>query len=133
MKKDNKGFSLVELIIVIAIMAVLVGLLAPQYLKYVNNSKVSTDISNAQEIATAVNVAFADDQYSAGTTAVTSMPDSSSFPTSKLDSSYNWVVTLGDNGVSKITLNGFEIYPEPKKGTKDGGAASTGYYTQYHK
>ena len=29
MKKDNKGFSLVELIIVIAIMAVLVGLLAP--------------------------------------------------------------------------------------------------------
>lgn len=31
----NKGFSLVELIIVIAIMAVLVGVLAPQFLKYV--------------------------------------------------------------------------------------------------
>ena len=29
----NKGFSLVELIIVIAIMAVLVGVLAPQYIK----------------------------------------------------------------------------------------------------
>ena len=34
-KNDNKGFSLVELIIVVAILAILVGLLAPQYLKYV--------------------------------------------------------------------------------------------------
>ena len=34
-QKNNKGFSLVELIVVIAIMAVLVGVLAPQFIKYV--------------------------------------------------------------------------------------------------
>ena len=39
----NKGFSLVELIIVIAIMAVLVGVLAPQYIKYLDKSKISAD------------------------------------------------------------------------------------------
>ena len=35
MKKDNKGFSLVELIIVIAIMAVLVG---PVYYKHLRSN-----------------------------------------------------------------------------------------------
>jgi len=42
-KMNNKGFSLVELIIVVAIMAVLVGVLAPQYIKYLDKSKVGAD------------------------------------------------------------------------------------------
>ena len=50
----NKGFSLVELIIVIAIMAVLVGVLAPQFLKYVERSRKSTDCQNATSIVTAL-------------------------------------------------------------------------------
>ena len=49
MKENNKGFSLVELIIVIAIMAVLVGVLAPQFIKYVESSKISTDMQNVQQ------------------------------------------------------------------------------------
>lgn len=55
-KMNNKGFSLVELIIVIAIMAILVAVLAPQYLKYVERSRNSTDIDNATEIVTALQV-----------------------------------------------------------------------------
>ena len=39
----NKGFSLVELIIVVAIMAVLIGVLAPQYLRYVEKTRLQRD------------------------------------------------------------------------------------------
>ena len=59
-KMNNKGFSLVELIIVIAIMAVLVVVLAPQYLKYVERSRNATDLQNARAIATACQIWAAD-------------------------------------------------------------------------
>lgn len=127
MKKDNKGFSLVELIIVIAIMAVLVGLLAPQYLKYVENSKVSTDISNAQEVATAINVAFADDNpsYKSGMNPLV-LPDGKSIPALKATGAGSMTVNIDDNGVSSIMDGANELWPDPKK-------ATTGYYTVHHK
>lgn len=40
-KKNNKGFSLVELIVVIAIMAVLVGVLAPTLIGNIEKSRES--------------------------------------------------------------------------------------------
>lgn len=55
-KLNNKGFSLVELIVVIAIMAVLVGVLAPQFTKYVERSRKSTDVQNVAAIVTACDV-----------------------------------------------------------------------------
>lgn len=45
---------MVELIVVIAIMAVLVGILAPQFVKYIEKTKVSSDIQNFQSVKEAV-------------------------------------------------------------------------------
>ena len=52
-RKRNAGFSLVELSIVVAVLAVLVGIIAPQWLKYVERSRRVTDVTdvtNAREL-----------------------------------------------------------------------------------
>ena len=59
-QKNNKGFSLVELIVVIAIMAVLVGVLAPQLIKYVEKSREATDIQNCDSIASILKSYYSD-------------------------------------------------------------------------
>lgn len=62
-KKENKGFTLVELVIVVAILAILVGLLAPQYTKYVERSRKAADAANLDNMVTGVKVATADGKY----------------------------------------------------------------------
>lgn len=52
--KNNKGFSLVELIIVIAIMAILVGVMAPQLIKYIEKANASADAQLADTVHSAV-------------------------------------------------------------------------------
>lgn len=46
MKNKNRGFSLVELIIVVAILGALVAILAPQYFQYVEKSRAAVCASN---------------------------------------------------------------------------------------
>lgn len=58
--KSNEGFSLVELVIVIAISAILVGVFAPNLVRYIEKTKVSQDIQFADSIRRAVELAMSD-------------------------------------------------------------------------
>ena len=62
-KLGNKGFSLVELIVVIAIMAVLVGVLAPTLIKNVEKSRESTDVQNLDSMRGAVVTMLSTEKY----------------------------------------------------------------------
>lgn len=57
---ENKGFSLVELIVVIAIMAVMTSVLAPSLLGYVEQSRMAKDNSAMGEVTNAIKLALAD-------------------------------------------------------------------------
>ncbi len=46
----NDGFSLIEIIIVIAIMAVLTAIIAPNLIQYLGKTKEATDIKNLEEV-----------------------------------------------------------------------------------
>ena len=47
-KESVQGFTLVELIIIVAILGVLVAILAPAYTKYIEKSREATDLANAK-------------------------------------------------------------------------------------
>lgn len=61
MKKDNNGFSLVEMIVVVLIMAIIAVLLAPQVMKWVENSRISSDMETRADIEKMCQLALTDE------------------------------------------------------------------------
>ena len=59
--KKNKGFSLVELIIVIAIMAILAAAIAPALIRYIDKSRKADDIAAAETVNTAVQTSMSNE------------------------------------------------------------------------
>ena len=61
MKKNNTGFSLIELIIAIAILIILTGLLAPQFMKYIEKSREAKDVQAMDTVYSSLQAALANE------------------------------------------------------------------------
>ncbi len=60
--RENKGFSLVELVIVIAIMAILMGVLAPTLIGNIESSREATDLQNLDTLKGTIATIMSDDE-----------------------------------------------------------------------
>lgn len=101
--KKKKGFTLIELIIVIAIIAILAAIAIPKFATIRHNANVSTDISNAKNIHSIVAQGIANEKIST-TTALSSQPLGS------VGGSYNVTSSLEAGGTkSKVTGDNFTV------------------------
>lgn len=103
-KLNNKGFSLVELIIVIAIMAILVGVVGTQVIPYLENSRKAKD----QQVISSWNTAAMSAYSNAA---------------AKIDATADYVITI--NAANAVSGKGTG-YNAATTGTNASGSTTTG-------
>lgn len=122
-KKNKKGFTLIELIVVIAIIGVLAALLVPSMVGYVNKAKDATALSDARTAYTAAQAAC---------TTTNTVPNAvTTYTTASASPLKDAIELLGNTGdkltsitvdtkgnVTKIIYNGFEYDPINNEATK---------------
>lgn len=97
-KLNNKGFSLVELIIVIAIMAVLIAVLAPQYMRFIEKGRAASDRDNVKAVQGALEVYYVDpttDNHLATGTTVTMSNSADTTATGATDAVNDALIAAG--------------------------------------
>ena len=124
--KNNKGFSILELITTIAIVVIVFGVILPSFTRNIKKAKVAADTKTASEMATSINASLAYEtlEFSGSGPVMikngTVVSDSKligsgfeeKFVRSKVDKDATFVI-YGDNvnGVERIVLiNGHDEY-----------------------
>lgn len=120
----NKGFSLVEIVVVIAIMAVLVGVLAPVFVRYIEKSKQGADLQNLDSAVDVLEAYFSDKDFTDGSTAVTvTLTLGSPLQTSGIPAGFDPEQNLVDMGI--ISAKGDALPLKANKWSASGTGNST--------
>lgn len=117
--RKNKGFTLIELIIVIAVIGIITSIALPNYMSYKNEAKVKADEITAQNIAIAVKV-----ELSKGETPVNISSNgyrkiadgyfNGVMPKSQLTDS-NFIISIVDKNNISVRTTNYKLYPQFEK------------------
>lgn len=111
---EREGFSLIELIIVIAIMAILIGVVALVVLPYLESSRESTDRAALNEVATAFkSAASVNSKYATTVNGMTTAKDSDSLDSDlkkKIESYLEKSLADTESGLSSANCTGKKFY-----------------------
>ena len=110
-KKNQKGFTLVEMLVVIAIIAILVAIIVPTVSSATVKARYATDAANLRSIMGVANVNLLEDaaDVAAATAAMTTFK-CASFPGAKAYIYYvnpGFIIGYYDNGGNKYTIDSF--------------------------
>lgn len=122
-KNKKKGFTLVELVIVIAIIAILAAMAIPKLSSMRTNAKVSNDVAAAKNIATIASTMLANGTIDDSTADIDVSDDAGKDIREQLDgkvaadgkseaSGVAFMVEIGDDESIRVTVDSNELYPD---------------------
>lgn len=122
---ESKGFTLVELVVVIAILGILAAVAVPSYSGYVSKAKEAGDMQLLSSVATAVQGSAAGDDLTVKKIVVDRTAENSSITVTTASGSVDMSEILSLLGVDNV--NDLDFEATWKTATMDGGEWQLAY------